>query len=229
MYALIKILCREPLPAEVSNENSEIVDPHELRQRETLTNCLDAKSRVHFSELEAIYKRLGNNESIQTPPNHPRHVTSHLPPSLAEEQQSEDEEEASKSSKAAKKAKAKKKKKKNSCGDRQLISPMAEFFEDLVKQVMDHQENLQRKFTEVMDRLSEERRAREEEWRNQEVAHFEREAAARAHEKAMAKSREAMIVSYLEKIAGHRIHLPPSPPANTTDHSNSDEIDRDPN
>lgn len=214
-------MCREPLPAEVSNENSETVDRHELRQRETLTTCLDAKSRVHFSELEAIYKRLGNAETTQTPPNLP--VTAHLPAIT---------EEPSRTF-SAKTTKRRKKKTPNS-SDPQLITPMAEFFENLVKQVMDHQENLQKKFTEVIDRLSEERRAREESWRNQEMAHFEREAAARAHEKSMARSREAMIVSYLEKITGQRINLPPSAAsevtaANTSDDSNcgEDEIQRD--
>ncbi|XP_057799766.1 trihelix transcription factor GTL1-like [Salvia miltiorrhiza] len=228
----------EPLPAEVSNENSEIVDRHELRQRETPTTCLDAKSRVHFSELEAIYKRLGNAETTQTAPNSaaaaaaaplPQPVTASLP--SAEEEPS---------GTFAKKTKRRKKRTANPIcgGDPQLIGPMAEFFENLVKQVMDHQENLQKKFTEVIDRLSEERRAREDARRNQELANSEREAAARAHEKAMAKSREAMIVSYLEKITGQRINLPPSAAseitaANTSDDSNcgggggEDEIQRD--
>ncbi|KAL1532614.1 trihelix transcription factor DF1-like [Salvia divinorum] len=174
----------EPLPAQVSNENSD------MRQREALTTCLDAKSRLHFSELEAIYKR----ETTQTAPN-----STPLPPLPAV-----NEEESSRTFKETKKTKRRKKK----TADPQVISPMAEFFENLVKQVVDHQENLQKKFTEVIDRLSEERRAREDAWRSQEVAHFEREAAARAHEKAMEKSREAMIVSYLEKITGQRINLP---------------------
>ncbi|KAL1552307.1 hypothetical protein AAHA92_13120 [Salvia divinorum] len=197
----------EPLQAEVSNENSEIV-----RRRETLTTCLDAKSRVHFSELEAVYKRHGNAETNQTAPN----LTP--PPPLP----AVNEEEPSRSFKEATKMKRKKKKKKTTDSDPQQITPMAEFFENLVKQVLDHQENLQRKFTEVIDRLSEERRAREEAWRSQELAHLEREAAARAHEKAMAKSREATIVSYLEKITGQRINLPPSESAaaNASDDSN---------
>ncbi|KAG6391166.1 hypothetical protein SASPL_148918 [Salvia splendens] len=114
------------------------------------------------------------------------------------------EEESSRTLKETKKTKRRRKK----TADPVVISPMAEFFESLVKQVVDHQENLQKKFTEVIDRLSEERRAREDAWRSQEVAHFEREAAARTHEKAMEKSREAMIVSYLERITGQRIDLP---------------------
>ncbi|KAG6388062.1 hypothetical protein SASPL_153259 [Salvia splendens] len=202
----------EPLPAEVSNENSEIV-----RRREALATCLDAKSRAHFSELEAVYKRHGNAEATQTAPN----LTT-TPPPLPEEEPSRTE---------PKKAKRKKKKKATD-SDPQQITPMEEFFENLVKQVLEHQENLQRKFTEVIDRLSEERRAREEAWRSQELAHLEREAAARAHEKAMAKSREATIVSYLEKITGQRINMPTpeSAAANTSDDSNcggGEDRDRD--
>ncbi|KAG6409528.1 hypothetical protein SASPL_127568 [Salvia splendens] len=194
----------EPLLAEVSNENSEIV-----RRRETLATCLDAKSRAHFSELEAVYKRHGNAEATQTAPN----LTP--PPPLPVT----DEEEPSRTE--AKKTKRKKKKVTDS--DPQQITPMEEFFENLVKQVLEHQEKLQRKFTEVIDRLSEERRAREEAWRSQELAHLEREAAARAHEKAMAKSREATIVSYLEKITGQLINMPTSESAaaaNTSPDSN---------
>ncbi|KAH6782927.1 hypothetical protein C2S52_007886 [Perilla frutescens var. hirtella] len=204
----------EPLPAEVSNENSEIMKRQELNQKETLRNCLDAKSRLHFSELDAIYKRLGNAETTQTPPNQtltPAHLPTvgtfesdrhHAPDNI--------EGDVSGSGLSLKKRKTKRKKKTSTGTDTSscIVVPMAEFFENLVNQVMDHQENLQRKFTEVMDRLNEERREREEAWRNQELAQFEREAAARAHDKAMAKSREAMIVSYLEKITGRRINLP---------------------
>ncbi|XP_047968178.1 trihelix transcription factor DF1-like [Salvia hispanica] len=191
----------EPLPAQVSNENSE------LRQGEALTACLDAKSRLHFSELEAIYKR----DTTQTAPNS---LTPPLPGLPAV-----NEEESSRTFKEAKKTKRRRKK----TADPEVMSPMAEFFENLVKQVVDHQENLQKKFTEVIDRLSEERRAREDAWRSQEVAHFEREAAARAHEKAMEKSREAMIVSYLERITGQRIDLP----AYGSNCGGEDEIRRD--
>lgn len=209
----------EPLPAEVSNENSEIVERHELKQRETLTNCLDAKSRVHFSELDAIYKRLGNADTTQTPPTiQTLPVTAHLP--------AVGTFDPSGSLNPAKKNKSSSTRKKKKAATATATAggdPMAEFFEDLVKQVMDHQESLQKKFTEVMDRLNEERREREEAWRNEELAHFEREAAARAHEKAMAKSREAMIVSYLEKITGQRINLPPLATSEITATNTSDD------
>lgn len=197
-------MCREPLPEEVSNENSEIVDKQEMNQRETLTTCLDSKNnRVHFGELEAIYSRLGTTteSTTQTCPSHEiSPVNPHLPVGF---DHGSEAEEAS----ASVKKKRKKPKKKKQRGD-EIIDPTAEFFGKLVQQVMDHQENLQKKFMEVIERLDEERREREEVWRNQELAHFERESEARVKEKALAMSREAMIVSYLEKFTGERINFP---------------------
>lgn len=179
----------EPLPAEVSNENSEIVDRQDMNQKDA-TACLDSKGRVHFSELEAIYKRLGN----QTPPN--------------KNNESEADEEPAAAADKKKKRKKKKKNKREETGYNNLITPMMEFFRDLVKKVMDHQENLHKKFADVIERLDEERRTREEAWRNEEMVHFQQEAAARARERALSETREAMIVSYLEKITGHNITLP---------------------
>ncbi|KAK4412692.1 Trihelix transcription factor GTL1 [Sesamum alatum] len=196
----------EPLAAEVSNENSEIVDRQEhleMNQKEALLNCLEmSRSRVHFGELEAIYKRLATAESNNNSQTAPTHETlpvnpSHLPVALIDHGS-----EASASLQLDARKKRKKKKKKN----HHLL--LVEFFGNLVKQVMDHQDNLHNKFTEVIERLEEERRAREEAWRNQELAHFQQESAARARDKASAQSREAMIVSYLEKLTGQKINLP---------------------
>ncbi|KAK6140721.1 hypothetical protein DH2020_025539 [Rehmannia glutinosa] len=180
----------EHLPAEVSNENSEIIDRQEMNinQKEApLTNCLDSKSRVHFGELEAIYKRLGTSERNQTGPSEINF------PQLPR-------------------------------GNQVPMSPMVDFFGNLVKQVMEHQENLHRKFTEVIERLDEERRAREEAWRNQELAHFEHESEARAREKALAESREALIVSYLEKITGESINFPAFDPKKINSAITRDEL-----
>ncbi|KAK6119599.1 hypothetical protein DH2020_046662 [Rehmannia glutinosa] len=212
----------EHLPAEVSNENSEIIDRQEMNinQKEApLTNCLDSKSRVHFGELEAIYKRLGTSERNQTGPseiNFPQ-----LPPVGTFDNGSE--EEASKKTDTKKKNK-KKKRKENGYNNQVPMSPMVDFFGNLVKQVMEHQENLHRKFTEVIERLDEERRAREEAWRNQELAHFEHESEARAREKALAESREALIVSYLEKITGESINFPAFDPKKINSAITRDEL-----
>ncbi|KAG6520161.1 hypothetical protein ZIOFF_017198 [Zingiber officinale] len=91
------------------------------------------------------------------------------------------------------------------------LSSMATFFENLVKQLMDHQEGLHRKFLEAMESREQERTSREEAWRKQEAANSCREAAARASERKLASSREAAIITFLENITGESLNLPPKP------------------
>ncbi|KAL0447350.1 UNVERIFIED_CONTAM: Trihelix transcription factor GTL1 [Sesamum latifolium] len=184
--------------AEVSNENTDMVDGQEYRemnQKEAVTNCLESKSRLLYGELEAIYQRPDATESNQTSP------LEILP--VGSSETSIGELGASESMK-----KGKRKKRKGRGSEKVILNPMAEFFEGLVKQVMDHQENLEKKCAQLIERLDEERREREEAWRSHELARFEQEAEARAREKASAASREAAIVAYLEKITGQRISLP---------------------
>lgn len=88
------------------------------------------------------------------------------------------------------------------------LSSMAAFFERLVHQLMEHQENLHKNFMEAIERLDKERKEREEVWRRQELEKFQQDAAAKARERALASSREASIVSYMEKITGQTIKLP---------------------
>jgi hypothetical protein len=82
------------------------------------------------------------------------------------------------------------------------------FHENLVKQVMDHQEGLHKRVLEAIERLEKERTQREEAWRRQETAKYNREAIARANEEAKASTREALILSCMEKITGQSIKLP---------------------
>ncbi|XP_022731221.1 trihelix transcription factor PTL-like [Durio zibethinus] len=103
-------------------------------------------------------------------------------------------------------------KKKRKKKMKEQLSSMVGFFESLVKQVMDHQEGLHRRFLEVIERMDKERSVKEESWSRQEAEKRNREAIARAHEQALASSREAFIVSYLEKITGQSINLPARAP-----------------
>ncbi|KAL6502052.1 hypothetical protein OROGR_027185 [Orobanche gracilis] len=216
----------EHLPSEVSNENSEIInrsqehmDMNDQREQQVpddhihhLTTCLDTKSRIHFGELEAIYKRLGTTaaataDSNQTGPCGTEHLpdnAAHMPVGL---DHGSDPEEASASLELSGAKRKRKKRRKEKSSGSYLIRPMAEFFGNLVRQVMEQQENMHRKFTEVIERLEEERRERDEEWRKRELVRLDQESEARAKGKASARSREAMIVSYLEKIAGEKINF----------------------
>ncbi|GER35379.1 duplicated homeodomain-like superfamily protein [Striga asiatica] len=104
------------------------------------------------------------------------------------------------------KRKRRKKEKKKKNGGGEGVIPMAEFFRDLVQRVVEHQESMHRKVAEVLERLEEERAAREDEWRRREAARLVRESEAGARERALARGREAVIVSYLERITGARVN-----------------------
>ncbi|GAB4854536.1 hypothetical protein Ancab_023117 [Ancistrocladus abbreviatus] len=99
-----------------------------------------------------------------------------------------------------------KKRKRGAMNDQ--LSSMACFFERLTKKLMDHQEMLQMKFMERIEKLDEERKKREEGWRQQEAEKTHCQAIARANEQALASRREAVILSYFEKITGQKINLP---------------------
>ncbi|XP_015083652.1 uncharacterized protein LOC107027013 [Solanum pennellii] len=79
------------------------------------------------------------------------------------------------------------------------------FFKSLVKKLANHQEDLQRSLMETMERLDQERKQREELWREKELEKLQNEEAARAHERRLASTREAALVSCLEKLTGQKI------------------------
>lgn len=84
------------------------------------------------------------------------------------------------------------------------MSLMRVFFKRLTKTVVNHQEVLQKKLLEVIDRMEKERIQREENWRREESEIYEREAVVKARERDFAKRRESSIVSSIEKITGRR-------------------------
>ncbi|CDY62151.1 BnaCnng39380D [Brassica napus] len=95
---------------------------------------------------------------------------------------------------------------------------MMELFEGLVRQVMQKQAAMQRSFLEALEKREQERLAREEAWKRQEMSRLAREHEIMAQERAASASRDAAIISLIQKITGHTIQLPhslssqPSPP-----------------
>jgi hypothetical protein len=87
---------------------------------------------------------------------------------------------------------------------------MMSFFEGLMHQVVERQEEMQRRFLETMQKRDAERTAREEAWRRQEVARLNREQDQLAQERAAAASRDAAIIAFLQHIGGHSVHQPPT-------------------
>eukprot|EP01018_Ginkgo_biloba_P009451 Gb_32610 [translate_table: standard] len=91
---------------------------------------------------------------------------------------------------------------------RKHLASIKTFFENLVKQLMENQEALHSKFLEAIERRDQERLMREEAWKRQEMARLTRETELRAQEQALASTREAAIVAFLQKITGQNLKLP---------------------
>ncbi|WOL10568.1 trihelix transcription factor GTL1-like isoform X1 [Canna indica] len=90
---------------------------------------------------------------------------------------------------------------------------MMNFFEGLMKQVMERQEAMQQRFLEAIEKREQDRLIREEAWRRQEMARVSREQELLAQERAMAASRDSAVISYLQKISGQTTPLLPTTPA----------------
>lgn len=90
---------------------------------------------------------------------------------------------------------------------------MMEFFENLMKQVLQRQEAMQSRFLGVIEKREQERMMREEAWQRQEIARLTHEQGLMAQERALSASRDAAIISFLQKITGQMIQLP-DPPIN---------------
>nr|XP_011470851.1 PREDICTED: trihelix transcription factor GTL1 isoform X2 [Fragaria vesca subsp. vesca] len=86
---------------------------------------------------------------------------------------------------------------------------MMEFFEILMKQVMQKQETMQQRFLEVIEKREQDRNIREEAWKRQEMARLTREHELMTQERAISASRDAAIIAFLQKITGQTIQLPP--------------------
>lgn len=86
---------------------------------------------------------------------------------------------------------------------------MMEFFENLMRQVMQKQEAMQQRFLEVIEKREQDRLIREEAWKRQEMARLSREHELMAQERSLSSSRDAAIISFLQNITGQTIPLPP--------------------
>ncbi|ERN16020.1 trihelix transcription factor GT-2 isoform X1 [Amborella trichopoda] len=87
------------------------------------------------------------------------------------------------------------------------------FFENLMKQVIEKQEELQQKFLDTIEKREEERAMREEAWKRQEMARVSREQEMLAHERALSASKDAAVIAFLQKFSGQNVQIPTSFPA----------------
>lgn len=86
----------------------------------------------------------------------------------------------------------------------------------MVQQVLEHQETLQQKLLEAIEKRDDERLKREESWKRQEMARLNRQTEQRAQEHAIQSSREKAIISFLNKFTGENFKLDPQVMAKST-------------
>ncbi|KAH7833826.1 hypothetical protein Vadar_010085 [Vaccinium darrowii] len=85
-----------------------------------------------------------------------------------------------------------------------------DFFQRLMTEVIEKQEDMQKKFLETLDRRERERVAREEAWRAQEMARMNREHELLVHERSVAAAKDAAVIQFLQKISDQQI-IPNAP------------------
>nr|KYP50557.1 hypothetical protein KK1_027613 [Cajanus cajan] len=86
-------------------------------------------------------------------------------------------------------------------GRRKRKRKWKDFFERLMKEVIEKQEDLQKRFLEAIEKREHDRIAREEAWRVQEMQRINREREILAQERSIAAAKDAAVMSFLQKIA----------------------------
>ncbi|KAL3840090.1 hypothetical protein ACJIZ3_024681 [Penstemon smallii] len=99
---------------------------------------------------------------------------------------------------------------------------MKDFFEKLMKDVIQKQEEMQKKFLDTLEQRDRDRLAREEAWRVQEMARINREHDLLVQERSIAAAKDGAVIAFLQKvteqqnlqipISNNVVNAPPPPP-----------------
>lgn len=79
---------------------------------------------------------------------------------------------------------------------------LVDFVDRLMKQVVERQENFQKRFLEAMEKCEQDRIAREEVWKMEELARVKRERELLVQERSIAAAKDAAVLALLQKFAG---------------------------
>ncbi|KAK9038529.1 hypothetical protein V6N11_023391 [Hibiscus sabdariffa] len=86
-------------------------------------------------------------------------------------------------------------------GTRKKKRKLTDFFERLMREMMEKQENLQKKFIEAIEKSEQDRMAREEAWKVQELARIKRERELLVQERSIAAAKDAAVLAFLQKFS----------------------------
>ncbi|KAK7353615.1 hypothetical protein VNO80_19066 [Phaseolus coccineus] len=78
---------------------------------------------------------------------------------------------------------------------------LTRFLEGLMREVIEKQETLQRKFMEVLEKCEKDRVAREEAWKKEELALIKTERELLAQERSIAAAKDEVVLAFLRKFA----------------------------
>ncbi|MCD7454764.1 hypothetical protein HAX54_026001 [Datura stramonium] len=96
---------------------------------------------------------------------------------------------------------------KESDGSVKKKRKLAGYFERLMKEVLDKQEDLQNKFLEAIEKCEKDRIARDEAWKMQEMARLKKEQEALARERAISAAKDAAVIAFLQKISEQTVQV----------------------
>ncbi|CAA7025968.1 unnamed protein product [Microthlaspi erraticum] len=99
------------------------------------------------------------------------------------------------------------KKKRKRKKDKERFGVLKGFCEGLVRNMIAQQEEMHKKLLEDMVKKEEEKMAREEAWKKQEMERLNKEVEIRAQEQAMASDRNTNIINFISKFTDHEHHI----------------------
>ncbi|KAL4368596.1 hypothetical protein GQ457_05G008920 [Hibiscus cannabinus] len=86
-------------------------------------------------------------------------------------------------------------------GTRKKKRKLTDYFERLMREMMEKQENLQKQFIEAIEKSERDRMAREEAWKVQELARIKRERELLEQERSIAAAKDAAVLAFLQKFS----------------------------
>ncbi|XP_044470393.1 trihelix transcription factor DF1-like [Mangifera indica] len=102
---------------------------------------------------------------------------------------------------------------KESAGTQKKKRKLTDFFERLMQEVVEKQADLQKKFLEAIEKCEQDRIAREEAWKMQELAGIKRERELLVQERSIAAAKDAAVLAFLQKfsVQSTPVQLPENP------------------